>query len=591
MKTAYITTPIYYVNDVPHIGHWYSSIVADVITRGHILSGFDSRMQTGTDEHGQKIQKSAQEKGVLEMQFCNDISAVFRRMTMLANCGCSYEKFNLENFCDFDKTLENKDSNVLFDNGKNFIRTTEGRDLETGEITAKSIKSGRHITFVQEFWKTLERNGYIYKSKYSGWYAIRDEAFYGESELVKGFAPTGAEVEFREEECYFFRLSAFQKILLAILLDNKNLIKPHQKYTEVLSFLSGLNFEKASRGEWEEGFLKDICVSRPNLKWGIPAGEGQTVYVWLDALTNYLSALSESRDKFWDKRRDDAKVLHVVGKDILRFHAVYWPAFLIAEKLEYSELLSTLELDISEIPKKIDKKWLFDSVFAHGWWTNNGEKISKSLKNTIDPKDEIAFIENFGVKTSIATDYFRYFMVKAMPFGNDGSYSRATLLENVNADLANNIGNLVQRTLSMAIKYIPDGILEIHEEKCKNIQEKIDQCSQFYQDLMLDEALSVVLKIAREANEFIDEKAPWKLAKEGKISEISEALADVLVNISAIGICINPICPVIGLEILKSIGLTQAIKFEDFSKVLLEKKQFKIEKANPICPRLSEVLK
>lgn len=656
MKTAYITTPIYYVNDVPHIGHYYSSIVADVCARSYFLSGYNVRSQTGTDEHGQKILRSAEAKGVNPMKFCNEISEFFRQMTIDSNCMASYGRFDLSNF-------NNQDGKFGFGvDGENFIRTTEGRDLETGEITDQSRAVGRHVPFVEKFWQTLEANGYIYKSKYSGWYAVRDEAFYTESELVDGKAPTGAEVEFKTEECYFFKLSAFQKILLAIFLKNKDLIKPHQKYTEVLSFLSGLNFEKASHGFFKPDHLQDLCISRQNLPWGIPIEEGQSVYVWLDALTNYLSALSEKRDIFWSNRSDESVVTHIVGKDILRFHAVFWPAFLIAEKIKYSDLLGMVNLaedteidgvscfsnnGIDAINSKIDGKILFDRLFAHGWWTNNGEKISKSLKNTIDPIEEIGYLvakilhnekkldevlANFDENTGYiikarcglldsgeigfdkiaknleidevearsiysktiakiaksgdfygtALDCFRYFLLRSMPFGNDGNYSRKLLVETVNADLVNNIGNLTQRTISMAKKYCSDRKFVIDKKLADRSCGNLENISNLYQNLDLTGAINEVLKIAMDCNALIDRVAPWKIAKEDRFDEIFDCLLSLCVDIYTIAIGVSAVCASISESILKNLGIDFAI----FNTDLIGLEFNFRENIVKLCPRI-----
>jgi len=515
---VYFTTPIYYVNDKPHIGHYYTTIVTDVLYRYHILIGDDARMQTGTDEHGQKIEKSAQNRGINAMQFCNEISNEFRKMCEIANCLCIQQ------------------------DEKNFIRTTEGRDFETGEITDESLKNGRHIKAVLTFWDKLMQNGWIYKGKYSGWYAIRDEAFYAESELINGKGPTGADVEWREEECYFFKLSKMQKILLELYKKNPDMIKPFERYTEVMAFISGVKFVEFEKNEFKEDALMDLCISRPNLKWGIPVPneKNQTIYVWLDALMNYISALSYPNGENYKKYWLNADKIHIVGKDILRFHCVYWPAFLIAEQIKFDEMNN---IEIANLKANLPSK-----IVAHGWWTNNGEKISKSLGNVINPIDEIEFIESFGVEKSIAVDYFRYFLVRAMSFGNDGDYSRDTLQSIINADLSNNIGNLIQRTLVMMEKYFD---LKRDENFTKSFK-KDDQISVIkngYNNYNFLRAIDGILQIAREMNEYIDQKKPWILEKEGKMDELHEVLNIVLVQISVIGYYIQPIMPNIALKI------------------------------------------
>ena len=332
----YITTPIYYVNDKPHIGHAYTSVATDFIARFMTLKGYDVRFQTGTDEHGLKIQKAAEAKKIEPIELCNQNSQIFRDLTVSLN-------------------LSNDD----------FIRTTEER----------------HIDGASYLWKRLYERNQIYLGEYTGWYSISDETFYNEKDLVKqndgSFKTiTGGPVEWITEKSYFFKLSEWSNKLLDLYSSNPNFISPASKRNEVIKFVeSGLN---------------DLSVSRTSFKWGIktPTDESHIMYVWLDALTcytngiNYLNENENAMKEYWNN------VVHIVGKDILRHHAVYWPAFLLAAELD--------------LPKKI---------FAHGWWTNEGNKISKSLGNVIDP---IEIINNYGL------DQFRYFLLREVPFGNDG---------------------------------------------------------------------------------------------------------------------------------------------------------------------------
>jgi len=591
MKTSYITTPIYYVNDKPHIGHWYTSIASDVIHRSLFLSGFDAKMQTGTDEHGQKIQKSAENNKQNEMQFCNIVSNEFRKMTVFANCACSYEEFNIKNFNNFIESIKkfDEDSKKLFQNGSNFIRTTEGRDFDTGEITDKSLKSGRHIKCVIKLWNDLRENGFIYKGKYSGWYAIRDEAFYTDSELIDNKAPTGAEVEWREEDCYFFKLSIFQKILISILIYNKDFIKPQEKYTEVLSFVAGMRFQDAQNGNFKDGVLLDLCISRPSLKWGIPVPneDNQSIYVWLDALTNYISALDVDYSKFWENRTKDSIVSHIVGKDILRFHSVYWPAFLLARNFKIDEIEFLNTKNLQEIYEAMEDQLniLPNNIYAHGWWTNNGEKISKSLGNAINPFDEIAKIQESGISFDIATDYFRYFLMKAMPFGNDGDYSQMKLISVVNSDLVNNIGNLVQRTSSMIEKYLNNIITLYSKDSIKSLI-NFDKVENFYIKYDIISAIDVALELSRNANDLIDKAAPWKLAKDEKFNDITQALSPVCINIILIAVILQPICSSISGKILKVFGI-QFITFNAIKDILANDVKIIICKESiGICPRI-----
>ena len=338
----YVTTPIYYVNDKPHIGHAYTSIACDVLARFLRIDGAEVKFLSGTDEHGQKVEKSAAEKNVSPQELADENSEHFRELLKHLN-------------------ISNDD----------FIRTTEER----------------HKQGAQAFWKEIQKNGHIYLDKYSGWYSVRDEAYYQESELIDGKAPTGADVEWVEEPSYFFKLSAFEDKLLDLYEANPAFIAPESRRNEVISFV--------------KSGLKDLSISRTTFKWGVPVpgDEDHVMYVWLDALTNYITALGYPfKTDFWPAN------LHMVGKDILRFHAVYWPAFLMAAGVE--------------LPQRI---------FAHGWWTNEGQKISKSLGNVIDP---------FEIANEFGVDQIRYFLMREIPFGKDGDFSREKLITRINSDLA-----------------------------------------------------------------------------------------------------------------------------------------------------------
>ena len=360
----YITTPIYYVNDMPHIGHAYTTLACDVMARFKRLDDFEVFFLTGTDEHGQKVETAANNKQLNPKDFVDEVSVNFRN---LLDC-------------------------MHFSNN-DFIRTTEKRHFES----------------CQKIWNKLVENGNIYLGKYSGWYAVRDEAFFLESEIVDGKAPSGAPVEWVEEPSYFFNLSKWQDKLLKYYEDNKDFICPNSRRNEVINFV--------------KSGLKDLSVSRTSFSWGIkvPNDDNHIMYVWLDALTNYISACDYSNN---DNDMKDSKFwpadIHMVGKDIIRFHAVYWPAFLMAANLP--------------LPKK---------VFAHGWWTNEGNKISKSLGNVINPFD---LVKEYGV------DQIRYFLMREVPFGNDGDFSKTQLINRINSDLANSYGDLFQRVVSMIFK-------------------------------------------------------------------------------------------------------------------------------------------
>ncbi len=465
-KNFYVTTPIYYVNDVPHIGHAYTTIAADVMARYKRQDGYNVMFLTGTDEHGQKIEKSALKAGVDIQAFTDKYSATFRNLN---------EALRISN--------------------DDFIRTTEERHKKT----------------VQEIWKTLFASGSVYLGSYSGWYAVRDEAFYQESELVDGKAPTGAEIEWITEPSYFFNLSKWQDKLLKFYEDNPDFIAPNSRRNEVISFV--------------KGGLHDLSVSRTSFKWGIkiPNDENHVMYVWLDALFNYYSAVhNKEREHFWPCD------LHLVGKDILRFHAVYWPAFLMACDLP--------------LPKR---------VFAHGWWTNEGEKISKSLGNTIDPHKLIA---EFGL------DYVRYFLMTEMPFGNDGNFSRESFISKVNSNLCNNIGNLAQRVLSFINKnceakipvygsFIADDqkLLDLSYALADKMRKHMDK-----QEIHL--AFEEVISLGSAANEYVDKQAPWALKKTDP--ERMQTVLYVLCEcIRIVGIALLPIIPDSAAKLLDQLNI------------------------------------
>lgn len=466
-KTFFITTPIYYVNDAPHLGHAYTTIACDVMARHLKLLGNKVKFLTGTDEHGQKIEKSATNAGKNPLEFVNEVAQKFQALV------------NFEG-----------SENILNVTNDDFIRTTENR----------------HIKAAQKFWKTLEENGYIYKGNYNGWYSVRDEAYYQESELIDGKAPTGAEVVWLEEESYFFKLSAFEEKLLNFYTQNPNVIYPESRVNEVISFI--------------KGGLKDLSISRTNITWGIkvPNAPKHVMYVWIDALVNYLTACnyidenSAEFKNFWN----DATIIHVIGKDILRFHAIYWPAFLMAANLK--------------LPNKI---------VSNGWWTIEGQKMSKSLGNVISPKE---LIDEF------ALEQVRFAIFREMAFGSDGNFSKALIKNRINTELANNFGNLVQRSISMLEKYY-NLIVPAHPHfDDGDFDEKTFQLLTFAYKIGLDEnffinkisnfeyqqGLEELLKVSSKANEYIEDLKPWKLFKEDakKCSLVIYTLLEVIRVIS-----------------------------------------------------------
>ncbi len=448
----YITTPIYYVNDKPHIGHVYTTLACDVLARFMRLDGRRVKFLTGTDEHGQKVEQSARKNGVEPQAFTDRMS---------------------QNFRDLSQAWQ-------FSND-DFIRTTEDR----------------HVQSAQALWMRLKEAGYIYLDKYAGWYAVRDEAFYGEDELTKTddgrmIAASGAECEWVEEPSYFFKLSAFQDTLLKFYDQNPDFIGPEGRRNEVISFV--------------KGGLRDLSISRTTFKWGIqvPDDPDHIMYVWLDALTNYITAVgypdenAQQYQAFWPAD------LHMVGKDILRFHAVYWPAFLMAAGIEP--------------PKRI---------FAHGWWTNEGQKISKSLGNVIDPYE---LIETYGL------DQTRYFLLREVPFGNDGDFSHRAMVNRMNNDLANDFGNLGQRVLSMIYKNCGGQIPEPSELRPADeamLAAADSALIRMRSELALQafhRALEAHFSVVAQANRYVDEQAPWVLRKTdtARFQTVLYVLAEVI---------------------------------------------------------------
>lgn len=460
----YITTPIYYVNDIPHIGHAYTTLACDTLARFKRLDGFDVMFLTGTDEHGQKVEKSAAAKGKDPLEFCDEVSQRFRDLAKFMN-------------------FSNDD----------FIRTTEER----------------HKLACQALWKKLEDKGHIYLDKYSGWYSVRDEAYYAESELLDGeggekLAPTGAPVEWVEEESYFFRLSDWGDKLLEWYENIPEKVLPKSRKNEVKSFV--------------EGGLRDLSVSRTSFSWGVPVpgNDKHIMYVWIDALTNYMTAVgypnedSEMFQKFWPAD------VHMVGKDILRFHAVYWPAFLMAAEIDP--------------PKR---------VFAHGWWTNEGQKISKSIGNVIDPFE---IVEEFGL------DQVRYFLMREVPFGNDGDFNRTAMINRINSDLANDLGNLAQRSLSMIFKNCEGAIpaqgelTETDNAILSATDGLLEQVRGHMDTQTFNKALEAIWKVVSDTNGYFAGQEPWALKKTDpeRMNSVLYVTAEIIRQIAILSQFIMP---------------------------------------------------
>jgi len=509
-QSYYITTPIYYVNDIPHIGHAYTTLACDVLARFKRLDGYDVKFLTGTDEHGQKVEKSAQDKGIDPKTFTDQVSERFR------------ELLGVMNFTHDD-----------------FIRTTEER----------------HKLATQALWKRLKDSGDIYLDNYAGWYSVRDEAFYAEKELTKDaagnfIAPTGAPVEWVEEASYFFRLSAWGERLLKFYDENPDFILPKSRRNEVISFV--------------EGGLLDLSVSRTTFKWGVPVPDDDKhiMYVWLDALTNYLTAVGFPDEEHGEFKTYWPADLHMVGKDILRFHAVYWPAFLMAA-------------DIAP-PKR---------VFAHGWWTNEGHKISKSIGNVIDP---IELVETYGL------DAVRFFLMREVPFGNDGDFSRTAMVTRMNSELANDLGNLAQRVLSMVNKNC-DGALPKPAAYSDDDNIMLDQAHgllaqmRTHMDVQaFNLALEDVWLLIRGCNGYVDRQAPWKLKKEDpdRMGTVLYVLTECIRHIALV---LQPFMPGSMAKMLDLLAVSPAHRtFADLGSEHALKPGLAIDKPEGVFPRYIE---
>lgn len=471
----YITTAISYPNGKPHIGHAYEAIAADVINRFQKAMGRDSRLQTGTDEHGLKMMQKARELGVTPQALCDEMT---------------------QHFIDMCAAL-----NVAYDN---FQRTTEPR----------------HHQASQELWRRMEAKGDLYLSRYEGWYSVRDEAYYDESELLEGeggakLSPQGTPVEWTVEESWFFRLSAYGDRLLALYRDNPDFIRPDGRKNEMVAFV-------------EQG-LRDLSISRTSFDWGVkvPGSDDHVMYVWVDALTNYLTGLgwpneTDEFSRYWPAN------LHLIGKDIVRFHTIYWPAFLMSADLP--------------LPRQ---------VFGHGFLLNRGQKESKSLGNVTDP---LALADTFGV------DPLRYFLMREVAFGQDGSYSPEAIVLRCNAELANSYGNLVQRVLSMIFKNM-DGKLEAFPSNDADdlllatvAQACREDLPREFEALNFSAGIEAWMRAVFACNQYIDEQAPWTLRKTDP-DRMRAVLLCLFMAIRDLTIAILPVVPASADRVLDQLGI------------------------------------
>lgn len=507
---AYITTPIYYVNDVPHIGHAYTTIIADTMARYYRLKGYETFFLTGTDEHGQKIEEAAKSRGKTPQGYADEISGKFRAL---------WDEFD-----------------ISYDH---FIRTTDSD----------------HKIGVQKAFQVMFDKGDIYKGEYEGHYCVSCETFFTDTQLVDegGCPDCGKPTRLVKEESYFFKLSKYQEDLLKWYHDDEKCVLPKGKKNEVISFV-------------KQG-LRDLSITRTSFDWGVklPASmndDKHVMYVWLDALLNYITALGYGTDdknmKFWPA------TMHLVGKDILRFHAIYWPAFLMSLGLP--------------LPKH---------VAAHGWWTRNGEKMSKSKGNVVNPKE---------VADAYGLENFRYFLLREVPFGQDGDFSQKALMDRVNSDLGNELGNLLNRIIGMSGKYsngVVDSkdVLKFYPSELKSVEDILSTVENTLLELQTNRYLEELWKALTVANQSITLHEPWVKMKEGKEDEAFALVALVSNILARVSVLLHPIMPKTTTTIAHAMGFT--IDTAHYEKLLTQKamlETFTIEKVPPLFPRIEEEL-